>query len=61
MKKLTRNLTLALMFTATWGLAAYADGIPTGTDPVPPIHGSSSSSTSSTTATILDLLLGVVL
>jgi predicted secreted protein len=62
MKKLTRNLALAVILTTTCGAFAHADDIPTGTDPVPPTHPSSGSSTTATTiAAILAALYGVVL
>ena len=61
MKKLTRNLVLGVILATTCGAFAYADDIPTGTDPVPPSHSSSSSTTITTVATILGVLFGVVL
>lgn len=62
MKKLTRNVTLAIMLaTTTCGAFAQADDIPTGTDPVPPSHTPLSPSTTTTIATILGVLYGVVL
>lgn len=57
MRKLTRNITLALMLATTCGAIAHADD-PTGTDPVPPTHSTGSSTT---IATILEVLTGFIL
>lgn len=61
MKKLTRNLALAVLLSTTCAAFAQSDGIPTGTDPVPPTHVTSSPTTTTTMATILGALYWVLL